>query len=693
MPKVQHQSPYRGLIPFEEEDAPFFYGREKEKRLIIANLFAAPLTLLCGASGVGKTSVLQAGVIHQLHQREDLLVVPFKAWQSDSAIIGLKNTVTKAAEHVAGESISISGSVSLADCLEMCISIINRHIMIILDQFEEFFLYNPPEGLWDKEFPKAVIQSESKVSFLISIREDSLAKLDRFEGHIPNLFENYLRIEHLNRAAAYQAIKKPIDQYNSLQPAKDQEFSIEPALIDAILEQIEMGKVVIGGAGHGIVETVSHSSQAEVQIETPYLQLVMTRLWDEELNKGSKLLRMSTFESLGGAECIVKTHLDSIMNELTINEQKTSARIFHYLVTLSGTKIAHYVSDLAEYAQVVQTQIEPVMKKLSGPEFRILSPVSSSIDQPGVTRYEIFHDVLAPAILDWRSRYLQRISIEKGKKQLKKRWIKVIAITLIFLLSAFSAYYIWQRLKLWGHVQILTTGDIYELKEDVVRIGRSTERIKNDISFIPRTISRRHFEIHGKDFLANDLLSLNGTTVNAEFLPYGQAKTLQDGDIVVLAGIAPFRFSVLPPEKYFPGDAWGIFIDGGARKIQYLRGDKVFRSLDKSNNPIYEYYLSLNEENRFIVESKRTPDTLLTIRRHKKNNMVTIEDQDDDIKLIAAVKEGDYEYSEYILTPGAELDYLTEGGELHDLFEAAYSLRGMPFQIVLTMPNLVKPQK
>jgi hypothetical protein len=62
----QRRSPYQGLIPYEADDAPFFFGRERETRLITANLFAAPLTLLYGASGVGKSSVLRAGVINHL---------------------------------------------------------------------------------------------------------------------------------------------------------------------------------------------------------------------------------------------------------------------------------------------------------------------------------------------------------------------------------------------------------------------------------------------------------------------------------------------------------------------------------------------------------------------------------------------------------------------------------------------------
>lgn len=61
--------PYVGLVPYTEEDSRFFFGRERETRQVVANLFASRLTLLYGASGVGKSSVLRAGVLHELDSR------------------------------------------------------------------------------------------------------------------------------------------------------------------------------------------------------------------------------------------------------------------------------------------------------------------------------------------------------------------------------------------------------------------------------------------------------------------------------------------------------------------------------------------------------------------------------------------------------------------------------------------------
>jgi Cdc6-like AAA superfamily ATPase len=87
------QAPYRGLTPYSEQDAPLFFGREEECEVVIDNLMASRMTLLYGASGVGKTSLLRAGVTHELltlsrhnivnYGSPELVVVYFNRWSDD----------------------------------------------------------------------------------------------------------------------------------------------------------------------------------------------------------------------------------------------------------------------------------------------------------------------------------------------------------------------------------------------------------------------------------------------------------------------------------------------------------------------------------------------------------------------------------------------------------------------------------
>ena len=64
-------NPYRGLVALEEQDADFFFGRDRETGNIIDKIIAAPgrLIALVGNSGVGKSSLVQAGVIGSLKRQ------------------------------------------------------------------------------------------------------------------------------------------------------------------------------------------------------------------------------------------------------------------------------------------------------------------------------------------------------------------------------------------------------------------------------------------------------------------------------------------------------------------------------------------------------------------------------------------------------------------------------------------------
>jgi tetratricopeptide (TPR) repeat protein len=434
-------SPYKGLIPYSEEDAPFFFGRDEKREIITANLQASRLTVLHGPSGVGKSSILRAGVAYHLQQlakqcqnengNPEFAVIVFSSWRDDP-VVGLATRIRDSIAHLRnGESLpSLSPSGGLAESLKTWTKRgphengPNLDLFIILDQFEEYFLYHPKEGgqgTLALELPRAINSPDLRVNFLISIREDALAKLERFKSALPQLFENRLSLEHLNQEAAREAIIKPIDQFNRLGLAGKEPFSVEPALVKAILEQIRTGKVVLGQAGRGVVESEDDASPETTQIETPYLQLVMTRLWEDEVSAGSRVLRLETLTRLGGSASIVRTHLDKIMETLTPEEQHTASRIFYQLVTPSGTKIAHTVPDLAAFAKLAQNPPAPMLvellAKLSDNPGRILRPVDPPPNQRSVQRYEIFHDVLAPAVLDWQTRYTHAINQAKAEKR------------------------------------------------------------------------------------------------------------------------------------------------------------------------------------------------------------------------------------------------------------------------------------
>jgi len=499
-------TPYKGLVPYSEEDAPFFFGREAEREIITANLMASRLTLLYGASGVGKSSVLRAGVAHNLQQlaqknlsergAPEFGVIVFNSWR-DNPVEVLERRLNEALSSLVlnGANVPGSGLRELPEILKAWSQAIDGDLFIILDQFEEYFLYHAQEdgdNSFAIQFPRAVNRPDLRVSFLISIREDALAKLDRFKGRIPNLFDNYLRIDHLDRNAARAAITEPARTYNSLHP--NSSISIEPPLVEAVLDQVKTNEVVLGSGGRGVVETTSDQPTADERIETSYLQLVMTRLWQEEVGAGSRTLRLTTLDSLGGAKRIVQTHVDAVMERLEADEQRIAAQLFYYLVTRDGTKIAHTVSALSEYTRTDETRLTGLLEKLCDRDARILQPVDPPPGQPDSPRYEIRHDKLAAAILDWRRRYAQmeeraeaeRLAIEqrqqaeakarveeKAKSAARLRWLSIALAVMTLLALGTAAYAFKQRSIAIGQRGIAISDAMESQKQKVLAQDQS----------------------------------------------------------------------------------------------------------------------------------------------------------------------------------------------------------------------------
>ena len=416
--------PYVGLQPYGETDQDYFFGRERDSRVISSNLYAAPLTVLYGASGVGKSSVLRAGVFPRLRTSQRTAVVIFDGWAGQNLLNTLKFRCLEAIAAVADDSdtqVDLNLGLPLDDFLFSATRAFGGTLVIILDQFEEYFLYHPEsekDNTFDAEFARSVNREEVDANFLVAMREDSLSGLDRFRARIPNMLGNALRLRHLDAASARDAMRKPLEVYGNHHPTEPL-VSIEDALVEELIEEIQVEKLMIGQGGRGVVEK-SDATDADVQIEAPFLQLALTRLWNEERDQGSQVLRLATLHALGGAGRIIRTHMDSAMNALSPEEQETAAGIFRYMVTPSGTKIAYTVADLEYYARSTRP-LQPVLEKLAQGNVRIMRPVTSP-GEPGVIRYQIFHDVLAPAVLDWRTRYenskqllsLFDLLIEKG---------------------------------------------------------------------------------------------------------------------------------------------------------------------------------------------------------------------------------------------------------------------------------------
>ena len=419
------RSPYRGLTPYQEADAPYFFGRTVDIGLVIANLLASRLTLLYGASGVGKSSLLNAGVIPQLRtvaensrrqfEKPEIGVVVFRDWTHGPAR-ALTAAVRETCAEAVGQPVGQPQTGGLLSALRDGSIQVGGDVLVVLDQFEEHFLYNTvtdDSEDFDQAFVSALNDPALRANFLISIREDAIAKLDQFKGRIPKLFDNYLRIHHLNEAAGKEAIEGPVAEYNRRCRTGLPPVAVEDGFVTAVLSDVRMGRVTINDDAVGVVAGAATSDDG---IETPFLQLVMTRVWDAEIGTGSLELRRRTFlETLGGARNIVQSHVREALKSLTPDESRLAVAAFRYLITPSHTKIALRAADLAAIADLPPQPVAELLEKLTGSGYRILKPIPPPPDHPAAVSYEIWHDVLAQAILDWRAEQVRAADVEAAR--------------------------------------------------------------------------------------------------------------------------------------------------------------------------------------------------------------------------------------------------------------------------------------
>src|SRR3954454_14132153 len=302
----ERASPYLGLTPYGEEDAELFFGRSAQRELVIANLLTSRLTVMYGPSGVGKSSLLHAGVATRLRDGVGVprrgsarTVALVDAWQGDPA-----QAILSAVAAADGGEDGDAGDVPFDEALAQYGRRSNRILLLILDQFEEYFLYHGgrDDGL-RQQLLLALSRADIRVRALICVREDALAKLDTLEGSASALFGNLLRLGPMSDAAALEAIKRPADH--------DERVTLEPGLPEQVLQLLHE-REPSAGAARGVLAGESEG------IEPSYLQLVMRRLWEREARNGSPVLRTETLRSMGGLREIVGEHLAEAMDQLTL---------------------------------------------------------------------------------------------------------------------------------------------------------------------------------------------------------------------------------------------------------------------------------------------------------------------------------------------------------------------------------------
>ncbi|WP_069470017.1 NACHT and WD repeat domain-containing protein [Candidatus Marithrix sp. Canyon 246] len=402
-------NPYRGLSAFREQDAANFFGREKEVEELLVAVEKNNFVSLVAASGCGKTSLINAGLIPRLRQNDSLIIVQCSPQHNpfNELIYALVDQLNhNEAEEKLEEYNSFvtgiqNGSLKLSHLIQRVITP-NKRLLLIIDHFEQLYYLNSDQKLQHRFIDSLldIDKTTIPVTLLISIRTDFLKKALEY-GRLSLLFDsNPSKI--LTSIAEYEQLRQVIET-----PAHKLGVKFTSELTDRLIKEIKENKLRLS------------------QIE-----FALTMLWNQQ---SDHLLTQANYEVMNCIDKCLSKNANNIYDGFeTLREQKKVRRLFIQLI-IPGIATEDSCEILTR-DQVSDDDWEQVVKPLADANLLVIED-KESIGQATVTlvhdnliynwevlkqwvdeerQFYLWRDNLAQAIESWHKSRKKDIGLLRG---------------------------------------------------------------------------------------------------------------------------------------------------------------------------------------------------------------------------------------------------------------------------------------
>lgn len=359
--KKRHNNPFLLLAPYTSREAARFGGRDREIQDVIERVVGRRLVIVIGESGVGKTSLVDAGVIPQLRTYK-FGVIRFSF--QDDPMQDLLNALRDPTKRS-------SGSDDVLGCIRQYFRAHRRatNLLLVGDHLEQMFTIDSSCAVRQRFLRDAsrILGSNERVTLLFCIREDYLPDLYNISLDMPELYNrnNTFRLHRLSKENAVAALRRA----SSLSY-----LELAPALIERIADDLSYE-----GAG---------------MVYPPFLQIVGSRLYGRAKGRGWKgsdsgELPERLYQQLGGVETIVNHYLDGLLDQYAQHDKAIVVRILGMMVTEHRTK-----------KRVQLDQLKRAVPECPHVERLIAKLVQQRIVRRSLGDYELIHDFLAQKVID-----------------------------------------------------------------------------------------------------------------------------------------------------------------------------------------------------------------------------------------------------------------------------------------------------
>jgi hypothetical protein len=422
---VDARNPWLGLASFTEETRAYFFGRDEEVAELARRVQRKLLTVLFGQSGLGKTSILRAGLVPRLrgHGYCPIYVRIDYSRDAPEPAVQIKQAIQVYARR-AGQwtqvGVAVEGE-SLWEFLHHRDDVLRDESgatlipLLIFDQFEEIFtlaqnddfgraraarfvaeLADLVENRPPKEFEARLEQDESAAErfdfarsdyrVLIALREDYLAPLESLKQSMPSISQNRVRLAPMTGTQALAAVTEP------------------------------GRKLVSDEVAAAIVRFVAGGSElSNAVVEPSLLSLICRELNDARLAQGRSEISL---------DLLAGSHASILSNfyERALADQPPAVRriIEDDLLTASGFR-----ENVAEESLVRRfTEAGGAPNTLAALVNRRLLRIEERLD---VRRVELTHDVLCSVVKASRDRRQEREAREATERLLAEQRARELA--------------------------------------------------------------------------------------------------------------------------------------------------------------------------------------------------------------------------------------------------------------------------
>jgi len=390
------EAPFKGLQFFDVDDSDLFFGRETLTAKLVHRLHDANfLSVIIGASGSGKSSLVRAGLVPALNKEK-------ADWQVH-ILTPTAHPLEALAIELTRESESVTAAATLVDDLSkdprslhffLSRQTQSQHTLLVIDQFEELFTLCRDEfeceafidNLLTAISPSPLTplpKGEGNFTLIITLRADFYAHLAQY----PDLRDAVAQQQEYIGPMTSEELRRAIEE-----PAKRGHWEFEPGLVDLILRDV--------GDEPGALPLLSHA---------------LLETWKR---RAGHMLTLKGYADAGGVHGAIAHTAESVFQSLSLNEQTITRNILLRLTEFGeGTEDTRRRASFDELMSHAENpnEVRVVLNTLADARLVTLSEDTA----------EVAHEALIrewPQLREWLSQDREGIILHRHLTEAAHEW-------------------------------------------------------------------------------------------------------------------------------------------------------------------------------------------------------------------------------------------------------------------------------